>query len=132
MTACGVFSSRRGLVAVLVDAARRPTLRAFVPQGSRDARWGLVQRLSAAGAALVVDEALLPADPLASIALRAGLTVWVAGAPLLPSLRLAAGITRSPPRATAALLARLPSIPWLREHLRRLEAQDDPRQIPLL
>ena len=114
MTTCGVWPSSRGLVAVLLDANRRPALRALVPEDSREARWGLVQRLLAVGADLVVDDVLLPADALPFIALRAGVTVWVASAPLVPSLRLAAAITRGPPRSTAALLARLPSIPWLR------------------
>ena len=131
MTACGVWPSRQGLVAVLVDAARRPKLCAVVCGDSRAARWGLVQRLREDGAAVVVDEALLPADPIASIALRAGLAVWIAGAPLVPSLRLAAGLMNSPPRTIAALLARLPSVPWLCGHLRRFEAQDDLWQSPL-
>lgn len=132
MTACGLWHSRRGLVAVFVDAAGRDRLRAVIPGDNPDARWGLVQRLAATNVDLVIDEALLPADPIASIALRAGVTVWIAGAPVLPALRLAAGITRSPPRATAAMLARLPRIPWLRGLLRRLDLRDDPRQIPLL
>ena len=96
------------------------------------ARWGLVLRLAAVGADLVVDEALLPADSIAFVASRAGLRVWVAGPPLVGSLCCAAGITRGPPRVSAALLARLPAIPWLRDHLRRLEPADDPRQLPLL
>jgi hypothetical protein len=132
MNACGIWHSRRGLVAVIVDATGRVRIRAAIPDSTPDARWGLVQRLAATHIDLVVDEAVLPADPIASMAMKAGVTVWVAGAPLLPSLRLAAGITRGPPRATAALLARLLNIPWLRAHLRRLGARDDSRQIRLL
>ncbi len=84
------------------------------------------------GAELVLDETLLEADRLALIARRAGVTVWIASAPLLPALRLAAGITHRGARPSAALLARLPAIPWLRSQLRRLDAVDDPRQITLL
>ncbi len=46
--------------------------------------------------------------------------------------RAAAGITGAGARPSAALLARLTAIPWLREKLRRLDPADDPRQISLL
>ena len=131
MTACGVWLGRRGLAAVLADGGGR--VRFAVTLAPTDAaRWGLAQRLAVVGAGLVVDEAHLPADPIASVARRAGVRVWVAGPPLVGSLRSAAGITRGSPRLSAALLARLPAIPWLRDHLRPLEPEDDPRQIPLL
>lgn len=131
MTACGVWLGRRGLAAVLADGGGRVRLATTVAR-AETARWGLVHRLAAVDADLVVEEALLPADPLAFVASRAGLRVWVAGPPIVGSLRYAAGITRGPPRASATLLARLPAIPWLRDHLRRLEPADDPRQLPLL
>lgn len=131
MTACGVWLGWRGLAAVFADGDGRVRLPITV-EGTDAARWGLVHRLAAVDADLVVDEALLPADPIAFVAQRAGVRVWVAGPPLVGSLRCAAGITRGPPRASAALLARLPAIPWLRDHLRRLEPADDPRQLPLL
>lgn len=131
MTACGVWLGRRGLAAVLADRGGR--ICASVTLGPTDAaRWGLAQRLAAVGAVLVIDEAHLPADPIAFVARRAGVVVWVAGPPLVGSLRAAAGIDRGPPRASAAILARLPAISWLRQYLRRLEPADDPRQIPLL
>lgn len=131
MSACGVWLGRRGLAAVLADGSGRVRLTITVAP-TDDARWGLARRLAAVGADLVIDEAHLPADPIAFVAQRAGARVWVAGPPLVGSLRCVAGIARGPPRASAALLARLPAIPWLRDHLRRLEPADDPRQIPLL
>lgn len=130
MTACGVWLTRRGLVAVIVEGPGRPrTLRLA---DTAEARRALALHLADARAHLVVDEALLEADPIATAALRVGVQVWVAGAPLLPALRAAAGITAGGARPSAALLARLPDIPWLREKLRRLVPADDPRQIPLL
>lgn len=130
MTACGVWLAPRGLVAVLVDGAghARPCSVALTD----DARSGLALWLAAAGADLVVDEALLEADPIAHVARCAGVTVWVAGPPLLAGLREAAGITRRGARLSAAMLARLPTIPWLRSLLRRLEPPVDERQITLL
>ncbi len=132
MTACGVWLTRRGLVAVIVEGPGRPrTLRLA---DTSEARRALALHLADARAHLVVDEALLEADPIATQAIRVGVTVWVAGAPLVTSLRAAAGITGGAARPSAALLARLPAIPWLREKLRRLELEpaDDPRQISLL
>lgn len=131
MSACGVWLGRRGLAAVLADGGGRVRLTLTIAL-THAARRGLAHHLAAVGASLVVDEAHLPADPIAFVAQRAGVRIWVAGPPLVGSLRCAAGITRAPPRTSAALLARLPAIPWLRDHLRRLEPADDPRQIPLL
>lgn len=130
MTACGVWPAPRELVAVLLDRAGRS--RSCRVAFSDDARSGLALWLVAAGADLVVEETLLEADPFPGVARRAGVTVWIAGAPLVDALRHAAGITRRGPRPSAAMLARLPSTPWLRDHLRRLGAAGDPRQIALL
>ncbi len=130
MTACGVWLGPRSLVAVLVDGASRA--RSCSVAFTDDARSGLALWLAAAGADLVVDEALLEADPIAHVARRAGVTVWIAGPPLVVALRHAAGITRRGARPSAAMLARLPGVPWLRSLLRRLESPHDERQIALL
>lgn len=131
MTACGVWLGRRGLAAVLADGGGRVRFAITIARTDA-ARWGLAQRLAALGADLVIDEAHLPADSIALAARHAGVRVWVAGPPIVGSLRAVAGLARGPPRASAALLARLPAIPWLRTHLRRLQSEDDPRQISLL
>jgi hypothetical protein len=130
MTACGVWPTTRGLTAVLVDSVG--WARSFSVADTDEARWGFCQRLTAVGADLVLDEALLEGDRIAYIALRAGVQVWVLGPPAVQSLRLAAGIARKGARPSAALLGRLPAIPWLRSLLRRLEPPDDERQIKLL
>jgi hypothetical protein len=129
MTACGVWPTSRGLVAVLIDSGGRS--RSFYVADSDDARWGLSHRLAAVGADLVLDEALLESNRIANVARRAGVTVWIAGPPLVDALLCAAGIARRGGRPSAALLARLPAIPWLRSLLRRLEQPDDDRQITL-
>jgi hypothetical protein len=130
MTACGVWPTSRGLVAVLIDSAGRA--RSFSVADSDDARWGLSHRLAAVGADLVLDQALLESNQIADVARRAGVAVWIAGPPLLDALRCAAGITHRGARPSAALLARLPAVPWLRSLLRRLQQPDDDRQITLL
>lgn len=131
MSACGVWLGRRGLAAVLADGGGRIRLSTTIP-ATHAARIALVELLAAVDADLVVEEPLLPADPIAFVARRAGVRVWIAGPPLVASLRIAAGIDHGSPRASAALLARLPAIPWLRSHLRRVEPVDDPRQVQLL
>jgi hypothetical protein len=130
MTACGVWPTPRGLVAVLVDGTGRACSCSVA--SSDDARVGLALWLVAAGADLVVDEEFLDADPMAHVARRAGVTVWIAAPPLVAALRHAAGIAHRGPRPSAAMLARLPAIPWLRSLLRRLEPPDDERRIALL
>jgi len=127
---CGLWPRPRGLVAVLIDDAGHT--RSITVAPTDDARWGLAQRLAATGADLVVDVALLEADPVAALALRAGVTVWIAGPPLVAALRCAAGVVHRGARPSAALLARLPAIPWLRSQLRRLDSLLDDRQIKLL
>ena len=128
MTSCGVWPTNRGLVAVIHSADRSHR---FAIADTDAARWGLAQRLAAVGADLVVDETLLEADRIAYVALHAGVTVWIAAPPLTASLRSVAGITRRGARPSAALLVRIPAIPWLQSFLRRLEPPDN-RQIPLL
>lgn len=130
MTTCGIWPRPRGLVAVLIDDAGHTRSVTVAP--TDDARWGLAQRLAATGTDLVMDAALLEADPVAPIALRAGVTVWVAGPPLVAALRCAAGVVHRGPHLSATLLARLPTIPWLRSQLRRLDSLEDDRQIKLL
>jgi len=130
MPACGVWPTSRGLVAVLIDSAGRA--RSFSVADSDNARWGLSHRLAAVGADLVLDQALLESNRIADVARRAGVTVWIAGPPLIDALRCAAGITHRGARPSAALLARLPAVPWLRTLLRRLEQPDEDRQITLL
>lgn len=130
MTACGVWPRSRGFVAVLIDSAGRA--RSFSVADSDEARWGLSQRLAAVGADLVLDHALLESNRIAEIARRAGVVVWIAEPPLVDALRCAAGITHRGARPSAALLARLPAIPWLRSLLRHPERPDDDRQITLL
>ena len=130
MTTCGVWLAPRSLVAVLVDHSGRA--RSCSVALTDDARAGFALWLAAARADLVVDQPLLEADPIAHLALRAGVTVWIAGPPLVPALRLAAAITRRSPRLSAAMLARLPTVPWLRSFLRRLGPPNAERQLALL
>jgi hypothetical protein len=127
---CGLWLARRRLVAALVSPGgeARRVVRAALTD---DARFGLVEYLTAVGAELVAAEALTRVDLLPSQAARRGLVVWTVSDGFVAAILGAAAI-RDPARA-ATLLARLPLIPLLRNSLRRLAPLDAPaRQLPLL
>ncbi len=127
---CGLVLAPRRLVAVVLGpgGAARRTLRAALTD---DARCGLVQYLSAVGAELVVADELLAGDPVARRGVEAALVVWVAPGGLVSAVAQAAAI--SDPARIAAVLARMPRVPLLRAHLRRLATPGrDARQVPLL
>jgi len=126
---CGLVRAPRRLVAVVLGPGgeARRAIRAAL---SDDARFGLVEYLAAAGAEIVVTDALVRGDPVARHAVRAGLAVWIAPDTLVSAVARAAAITD--PARTAAMLARLPRVPLLRAQLRRLAASAEPRQVPLL
>ena len=127
---CGLVLAPRRLVAVVLKpgGGTRRVIRAALTD---DARYGLVQYLAGADAEVVVAEALVRADPVARCASPAGLLVWVAPDALVAAIARAAAITD--PARVAAMLARLPRVPLLRAHLRRLNSLEaEPRQVPLL
>jgi hypothetical protein len=126
---CGLVLAPRRLVAVVLGPGgeARRAIRAALTD---DARYGLVEYLSATGAEIVVTDALARGDPVARRAARAGLVVWVAPDALAAAITRAAAVT-APPRI-ATVLARLPAIPLLRGQLRRLAIAAEPRQVPLL
>ena len=128
LATCGLWLARRRLVVAVLGAGggTRRVIRAALTD---DARFGLVEYLSATGAEVVATEALTRVDLTPVQAVRRGLAVWTAGDALVAALLGAAGI-RDPVRA-ATLLARLPVIPLLRGSIRRLVAPDR-RQLPLL
>lgn len=126
---CGLVLAPRRLVAVLLGPGgeARRAIRAALTD---EARYGLVDYLTASDAQIVAAEALVRSDPVARHALRTGLTVWIAPDALVTAIARAAAITD--PARVAAMLARLPSIPLLRLQLRRLATTAEPRQVPLL
>jgi hypothetical protein len=126
---CGLVLAPRRLVAVVLGPGgeARRAIRAALTD---DARYGLVAFLANLGAEIVAAEALVRADPVAQRALGAGLVVWGAPDALVSAVARAAAITDQ--ARIGAMLARLPRLPLLRAHLRRLAATVDPRQVPLL
>ncbi len=126
---CGLVLAPRRLVAVVLGPGgeARRAIRAALTD---DARYGLVAYLANLGAEIVTAEALVRGDPVAQRALGAGLVAWVVPDALVTAIARAAAI--ADPARTAAMLARLPRVPILRTHLRRLAPAVEPRQVPLL
>lgn len=128
-SACGLVLAPRRLVAVIIPPGGLAR-RAIRAELSDDARFGLVAYLANSDVEIVASDALVRADPVARLALGAGLVVWIVPDALLRAIASASAI--SDPARIAALLARLPRVPLFRAHLRRLSVSADPRQVPLL
>jgi hypothetical protein len=128
-TTCGLVLVPRRLVAVVLGPsgeARRAVRVALTDE----ARYGLVEYLAAADAEVIVADSLARGDPVVRRAARARLVLWAAPDGLVAAIAGAAAI--NDPARVAAMLARLPRIPLLRAHLRRLAISIEPRQVPLL
>ncbi|HET7855424.1 MAG TPA: hypothetical protein VFL41_03110 [Gaiellaceae bacterium] len=126
---CGLVLAPRRLVAVVLmpGGEARRAIRAALTD---EARYGLVEYFAAAGAEIVAAEALVRRDPVARLCRRRGVAVWAAPDPLIEAIACVAAITA--PARRAAMLARLPRVPPLREQLRRVATSLEPRQVPLL
>ena len=125
----GLVLAPRRLVAVVLGPGGE-TRRAIRAALTDDARYGLVAYLANTGAEIVTAETLVRSDQIVHHALAAGLTAWAAPDALVAAIVRAAAITD--PARVAAMLARLPRLPFLRAHLRRLTATPDLCQLPLL
>ena len=128
---CGIWPAGRRLVAVIVD--RGGTERTLVLAASDDARWGLVQLLAQnLCTELVVADAVLRADPIVRMAAAEHVAMWSAPRAVIDPIRRAAGISDRSPKKIAAMLARLPAIPVLRQQLQRVALPAASRQLRLL
>lgn len=132
MVACGIWRSKRRLIAVIVDDDGRasPALTAATDD---DERWGLLESLDAEHGldySLVLSAGLLRADAIGALALSRGHQLWSAPQQLVNAIRDVTGLT-SGARA-AAMLGRLLVVPGFRGHLHRVERDHDWRQLRLL
>lgn len=135
MTSCGLWLSRRRLVAVVVDDDGRASPATFATPDD-EGRWALLDQVDAVHGLdweLVLAEDLLKTDTVSRLALERGHPVWVAPQRLVQAIRQAAGLATGPPARVAAMVARLVIVPGFRNHLRRVErCFCDHRQLPLL
>jgi uncharacterized protein YbjT (DUF2867 family) len=133
MITCGLWGAPRDLVAVVIDDEEAPS-KAIKVARTDDARWGLLEFLDAhhgIECELVIPEVLLRTDSIAHLARKRGRTVWVIPQSLADAVRTASS-RNLPPRRSAAMIARLPTIPLFRPHLRRLTGPLHNNQLDLL
>jgi hypothetical protein len=132
MAACGLWSSQRRVLAVVVDDDGR--VAAPLVALDDDDRWELLGRLDAEhglDCELVFPESMLRSDVICRYAVERRHVTLVAPNQLVEAIRRAAGLDRAP--RTAAMIARLALVPSLRHHLRRVEhVTGDWRQLSLL
>lgn len=133
MAACGIWRSKRRLIAVFVDDDGRaaPALTAATDD---DARWDLLAAVDAEHGldyALVLPDGLIRADAIGRLALSRGHQLWSAPQQLVNAIRNVAGFATG--ARVAAMLGRLALVPGFRGHLRRVERDThDWRQLHLL
>ena len=127
---CGLWSGPRRSAAVLIDPVTQCQLPLSLAN-TAPARGALLAWLAERSAHLVIPDTLRGA-PFLDQARHTLVVVWIAPSPLLEAIRFATGLTNRPPKQTAALLARWPSVPALRPFLRRLTAARPTNQLSLL
>jgi hypothetical protein len=133
MTACGIWPTRRRLIAAVVDDWGRDEPGSLYATDD-DERWALIERVGAMhglDCELILPDSLLSADRLPRFALARGHPVWVAPWSLIDAIRVAAHLRAS--SRVAAMIARLSTTSVLCGYLRRLQrVHRDPRQLSLL
>ena len=131
MITCGFWITARRLVVVVADSGKPAS--AITAARTDDAQHSLLHHLHdryGPDCALVLPAQLASAS-IASLALRRGITVWVAPRILLDGLQMIASVGRTAsPRRLARLLAHLPRSDLLRQHLQRLPTNE--QQLRLL
>jgi len=129
MATCGLWPTRRGVVAVVVDdngAARGP---ARVAARTAEAYWALLGDVEAHEGLdcrfVITNEALTVEPKLGKLAAHRGAHVLVVDSLLVDGLRVLAGAMGAPPKRLALLLARLPLCRPLASQLAPLRLQLD-------
>jgi hypothetical protein len=128
VSCCGVWHTPRRLVTVVVDRNGVPAPPISVPR-TDDARWAFIASLPVPPRALVLTDALARDDPIARIAARQGVRVWLAPSSVVEGVRDLVGVARRHPKMSAVLLARWPAVPVLRGYLRLAAPDLDQRQM---
>ncbi len=112
MTTCGLWPSKRGLVAVVADDDGVAALPVHTAAPTAEAYWALlanIEELYGLDCRFVITDAALAAEArIAQLVARRGSLMLVVSSALVEQLRVLIGAARAPPKKLALLLARLP------------------------
>lgn len=112
MATCGLWPTKRGVVAIVVDDVGIAAGPARTAAQTAEACWALLEHVEAHHGLdcrfVITDGALAANMRFAHLAARRGSHVLVVSSALVDGLRVLAGATRAPPKRLALLLARLP------------------------
>jgi len=127
MATCGLWPTKRGIVAVVADDDGLAAGPARTVACTADACWALLAHIEAHHGLdcrfVITDEALAADKRFGQLAARRGSHVLVVSAILVDGLRALTGAARAPPKRLALLLARLPLCGPLAERLTPLRLQ---------
>ena len=129
---CGLWLTRRGLIASVIDGAEKCHLPRLVPADESERMDWLseIQRQHGPRLDLVLTDAVAALDPIGRLAITNGIPVWLAPEALVAAICQAA-MPRPRHANAASLLARLPRCRVWRPHLRRVASLADTRQLLL-
>jgi hypothetical protein len=127
MATCGLWPTRRGVVAMVVDDDGVAAGPACTAARTTEACWALLENVEAHHGLdcrfVITDEALAADMRFGHLAARRGSLVLVVSSALVDGLRALTGAARAPPKRLALLLARLPLCRPLAGSLRPLRLQ---------
>ncbi len=131
MLTCGLWPGARRIIAVIADAQgnTRPPITASYTD---EAVWGILQYIAYHDAQPVLSNALICRNSLGKKIADEGLPLWQISDGFFEQLRIAAALTKKTGRYSAAMLARLPYLPMLRNHLERINPLVAKNQLSLL
>lgn len=129
MATCGLWPTKRGIVAVVADDDGVAAGPARTAACTIEACWALLDHIEALHGLdcrfVITDEALSADKRFGQLAARRGAQVLVVSAVLVDGLRALTGAARAPPKRLALLLARLPLCGPLVGQLQPLRLQLD-------
>ena len=131
MLTCGLWPGARRIIAVIADAegnTRPPITAAYTDE----ALWGLLQYIAYHDAQPVLSKSLTRRNHFGKKITDEGLLLWRISDGFFDQLRIASALSKKPGRYSAAMLARLPHLPMLRDHLERVNPLVSKNQLSLL
>jgi hypothetical protein len=127
MATCGLWPTRRGIVAMVVNDDGFAAASAQMAAHTAKAGWALLDHIQTHHGLdcrfVITDEGLAADRRFGQLAARRGAQILVVTSDVIDGLRMLTGSARSPPKKLALLLARLPLCRPLADKLTPLRLQ---------